>query len=173
MENGWKKILCMEKSWNLKINWKSWNFGKIMELWHEIAFWMSITLRFSVLLKKILKMSFSFLNRAIQNHLFFIIKQDFSCSIIYATCDKRQVRVPYFEWSWKFKDWSWNCHGKIMELYLVFSVGTLKKGIAISVYRKIFYCLLYNLLCITYFLSFYLQSVVACYLLYHTVPFNC
>ena len=33
--------------------------------------------------------------------------------------------MPYFELSWKSHDRSWNYHGKIMEFYFIFSVGTL------------------------------------------------
>ena len=37
----------------------------------------------------------------------------------------KEGRMSYFEWSWKFNDRSWNYHGKIMEFYFIFSVGTL------------------------------------------------
>ena len=89
--------------------------GKIIEFLHEIALWMSISLKIYSLAslarqciykkkkkKKNLKISFSFLNRAIEIHLLFIIKHNFSylfnylCNIsifafYIALYDKRKV----------------------------------------------------------------------------------
>ena len=65
MENGWKKMPCMEKSWNLKILEKSWNFGM------RWLFWMSISLKFISLAQQNEKFSFSFLNTAIKKHLLY------------------------------------------------------------------------------------------------------
>ena len=134
IENGWKKNPCMEKSWNLKIN------EKIREFWHEIAFWMSVSCKFFSLaslaqrFKKKSSFSFfeqsnpkpSFLHHKIR---FFMLIQLFMQHIyfclLYNIIWQKEGRVPYFEWSWKFNDCSWNYHGKIMEFYFVFSVGTL------------------------------------------------
>ena len=66
-----KKIPCMEKSWNLKIN------EKIMEFWHEIAFWMSISHKFFSLASLALhfqKHQVFIFKQSNPNHLFFIIK---------------------------------------------------------------------------------------------------
>ena len=65
------------------------------------------------------------------------IKQDFSylfnslCNIfyfclLYSFTWLKEGSMPYFEWSWKLNNRSWNYHGKIMEFYFVFSVGTLQ-----------------------------------------------
>ena len=82
----WKmdeKIPCMEKSWNLKINEKSWNFGMRLLFgcqYHSNFFLLpSLTQQFK-------KIKCSFLNIAIQNRLLFIINKIFHVtSITYAT----------------------------------------------------------------------------------------
>ena len=78
----------------------------------------------------------SFFNRAIQNHVFFIIKQRvfifiqlfmqfiYFC-LLYSIIWLKEGRIQYFESSWKFYNRSWNYYGKIMEFYFVFSVGIL------------------------------------------------
>ena len=72
-----KKIPCMEKSWNLKSNEKSWNFG--MKLLSGCQYHKQVCLMFRSLSNLKKEVSSSFFNRAMQNHLFLIIKQDFSC----------------------------------------------------------------------------------------------
>ena len=71
LENGLKKFPCMEKSWNLKVNEKSWNFG--MRLLSGGQYHSNFS-RSLCSLNNFKKIRFSFFNRAIRNHLFFIIK---------------------------------------------------------------------------------------------------
>ena len=82
----WKvdeKIPCMEKPWNLKINEKSWNFG--MRLLFGCQYHSNFFL-LPPLAQQFKNIKCSFLNRASQNRLLFVINKIFHVnSFTYAT----------------------------------------------------------------------------------------
>ena len=128
-----KKNSMHGKIMEFEINEKSWNFGMGLLSGCQYHSNFSCLLRSLNNLKK--KIRFSVFNRAIQNHLFFIIKLTFSylCNIsifgfYIVLYDLRKVGC--------FED-NGNLtidHGIIMKFYFLFSVGTLCQSWLVRVF---------------------------------------
>ena len=112
--------VVVESSPHIRVPTGSGKHGKWLKFYektcknHGILAWdcfldVNITQNFS------LSTIFKFSNRAIQNHHHHKTRFFYVNSVIYATYlfafYMASYGMPYFEWSWKFNDQSWNYHG--------------------------------------------------------------
>ena len=110
-----------------------------MEFWHEIAFFLSISLKFFLFscslrsLNSLKKNEFLIFEQSnpkssfLHNKTgFFMLIELFMQGIYFCLLNsiiwQKEDCLPYFEWLWKFNDQSWIYHWKIVEFYFVFSV---------------------------------------------------
>ena len=143
MENSWKKIHA----------WKNHGIWKIMEFWHEMALWMLISIYLTRLM--FLKMSVLIEQSSPKHPLLYhetgvvtliqLSMQHIYFCLIYSHLWQKEDGMPYLNYGKSIID-----HGKIMEFYFAFSVGTLSVE---QVHFQFLRCLVYFFIFILFWID--------------------